>query len=320
MRYYTIIISDAETGEEVRRFSSLNENGLNNPSALNIDLDVPVYSLANPIGAAFIKIWGISIQDIGAAFDLNKQKLKLYAGMTKGLPLANPEQAGLILEGEIQQAFGNWEDTTQTLDLIVSADGGTNENPKNIILNWAQGVSLAEAIKLTLNTAFPEYTVTIDIDENIKLNQPEVGYFQTISQFAQYVKAVSINIIGGDYLGVEILVRENEFIVFDGSTQQEPLEIDFKDLIGQPTWIGLGQIQFKCVMRADLTVNDYVKLPKGQQTTTAQSYSQYKNQTDFKGVFQIDAVRFLGSFRQQDGGSWVTVFNAHVPAEQQATP
>lgn len=313
MRYYTAIISDPDTGEEIRRYTSLTPTGINNPSALNVELDIPVYTVDAPVGAAFLKVWGISIKDIGAAFDLNQKTIKIYAGMSAGLPLSNPEQAGLILQGQVQQAFGNWQDTSQSIDLIINADGGTAQVPKNIVLNWKKGLSLAQAISSTLGVAFPSYTATIDIDEKLILNQDEVGYFETITQFAQYIKTVSQNILKGTYQGVSIVIKEKEFVVFDGSSQEDPLEIAFTDLIGQPTWIGLGQLQFKCVMRADLLVSDFVRLPQGQAVTTAQSYSQFRNQTDFQGTFQIDAIRHIGNFRQPDAASWVTVFNAHIP-------
>lgn len=312
MRFYSIVISD-DDGTELKRFSSVTDTGINNPGALNIEIDVPLYQIDAPINGAFIKIWGISLQDIGAAFDLNNKRLKLYAGMGKGLPLANPDQQGIILQGQIQQAFGNWQGTTQTLDLIVNADMGTNSTAKNIILNWKKGIELSTAIENTLKAAFPEYTLEINIKDNLKLNQNETGFFQTLPQFAQYCRSVSINIIGGTYQGIGFIIRENSIIVFDGTSENEPFDIDFKDLIGQPTWIGLGQIQFKTMMRADLNVSDYITMPQGPIQNTAQSYSQYRDQVDFKGVFMLDAIRHIGNFRQPDGDSWVTVFNAHIP-------
>lgn len=313
MRYYTIIITDPDTNDELVRYTSIVETGVNNPGALNIELDVPVYALDAPVGAATIRVWGISIQEIGAAFDLNQKLIKVYAGMGKGLPLASPDQAGLILQGQIQQAFGNWEGTNQTLDLIVNADSGTQTAPKNIILNWKKGVNLANAIESTMAVAFPDFTTSVNISDKLVLNQDEQGYYQTMIQFAQYIKNVSRHIVGGTYSGVNIVIKEKEFVVYDGSTPTDPFPIAFTDLIGQPTWLGLGQIQFKCVMRADITVSDFVSLPEGQTTTTAQSYSQYRNKSDFQGAFMIDAVRHVGNFRQADAASWVTVFNAHIP-------
>lgn len=313
MRYYTIVITDPKTNTEIRRYTSLTALGQNNPGALNIELDANVYALDAPIGAATVKIWGIGIEEIGAAFDLNEKRVQVYAGMSRGLPLANPTQAGLILSGMIQQAFGNWEGVNMSLDLIVNADSGTQNAPKNIVLNWKKGQKLADAIRSTLSVAFPDFTSDIQISDKLVLNQDEHSYYQSALQFAKYIKEVSQHIMGGTYRGVAITIKENGFVVYDGSTQKEPKSIVFTDLIGQPTWLGLGQIQFKCVMRADLQVSDFVTLPRGQATTTAQSYSQFRKKADFQGSFMLDAVRHVGNFRQADAASWVTVFNAHVP-------
>ena len=67
---------------------------------------------------------------------------------------------------------------------------------------------------------------------------------------------------------MQITLQEKAFNVYDGSAQATPTLIDFNDLIGQPTWIGPGQMQFNCVMRADLTVGAYVKMPPAQVAVT----------------------------------------------------
>jgi len=314
MRYYTINIIDPETKTKIMQFSSLREDGSNNPGALDVELDIPVYTFDAPTGAAQVKIWGISIQDIGAAFNLNEKTIEIYAGMTKGLPLANPQQNGLLLRGTIQQAFGNWEGELQSLDLIIMADVGSSSLSKNFVLNWKKGTLLADAIKSTLAVALPDYTSTIDINPNLVLNQDEPGYWQSVVQFAQYIKMVSQHIIGGTYQGVRIVLKEKSFDVYDGTTAKEPFPIQFVDLIGQPTWLGLGNLQFKCVMRADIVVGNYISLPRGQATTTAQSYSQFRKKTSFEGNFVIGPlVRHVGHFRQPNGSSWVSIFNAYVP-------
>lgn len=312
MRYYKIRITDPETGALVKEYSSLNSLGQNIPGALNIELDIPVFRMAEPAGAAYVKVWGISIKEISQAFDLNNKNIEVYAGMQKGLPLANPKQAGLILQGTIQQAFGNWQALDQSLDMVVNVIGGSAKDPKNLVLNWRKGETLGESIKASLAIAFPDFQCEINTSSNLVLNQDETGYYETITQFADYVKIVSQHILGDKYQGVDILVQNKKFIVYDGTTQTTPKEVKFVELIGQPTWIDFGVVQFKCVMRADLNVSDYVKLPPGQVTTTAQSYSQYRDGSVFSGVFQVDQVRHVGNFRQPDASSWVTVFDVHV--------
>lgn len=287
-------------------------NGKTDPGALNIELDVAAFNFATPIGNAMIRVWGVSLQTISQASDFNGANVKLYAGMAKGLPLANPQQQGLILQGTVFQAFGNWIGTDMTLDLVVVTDGGaTQSNPANIVLDWKKGTPLADAIKNTMATAYPDYQVDININQNLVLTQDEPGYFQTVEQFAEYVKQVSLSIIPQNYSGVDITLQGKKFVVYDGTTQTNPKLIAFQDLIGQPTWIDPFSVQANCVLRSDISVGDFIKFPQTQTTTTAQSQSQARDKSTFQGTFQVDMVRHVGNYRQPDGGSWITTFNAH---------
>src|ERR1700752_2385438 len=125
MRFYDIKITDPKSGKLIQQFTSLNTLGQTIPGALNVELDIPVFRMAEPAGAAYVRVWGISIKDIGQAFDLNGKNIEVSAGMAKGLPLANPKQSGLILQGTIQQAFGNWQGFDQTLDFVVNVTSGS---------------------------------------------------------------------------------------------------------------------------------------------------------------------------------------------------
>jgi hypothetical protein len=309
MRYYNLIITDPNTGAVLRQWTSF-VNGVTIPGALNIELDVPTYTLAQPMGSAYVKIWGISIEDILQASDLNDMNIQLFAGMQAGLPLANPTQAGLILEGTIQQCFGNWQAEVQTLDIVALVSSGSATAPKNIVNIWPAGQPLATSIQNTLAVAFPDYTATINISPNLVLAHDEPAYFQTLSQFAQFIKQASQRIIGGTYNGVDIVIRNKEFLVYDGTTPTSPIALNFTDMIGQPTWIGPATVQTRLVLRADLQVSDYIQMPQGQQTLTAQSLARYRTNPTFQGVFQAIRVRHIGNFRQPDANSWVTVVDA----------
>jgi hypothetical protein len=104
-----------------------------------------------------------------------------------------------------------------------------------------------------------------------------------------------------------MIIKQNQIVAYDGSTQANAKQIQFTDLIGQPTWYQFGVTQFKTAMRADINVNDYIKMPAGQVTTTAQSASQYRQGSVFSGTFWVSSVRHVGNFRQQDSNSWVTI-------------
>lgn len=307
MRYYSIQILEPD-GTQFALFTSL-VNGKTDLGALQVEFDIPVTTLATPIGAASVKIWGVPLSTIGQASDFNGKLMKVFAGMQKGLPLANPAQAGLILQGSINQAFGNWIGNNQWVEFVVVTDGAMLGEQLNITLSWKKGVLLSTAIEQTLAVAAPDYSVTTSISENLVLGADEHGYYTSMLQFAQYLKTVSAAIIGGAYQGVDVLIADKTFKVFDGTTPTDPFPIDFNDLIGQPTWIDPGTIQVTTVMRADLEPTDYIRLPPGQVTTSAASQSQYRDKSVFQGAFMINEMRHIGNFRQADALAWITVMN-----------
>lgn len=312
MRYYQIIITNPNTGQEIKRWSTLNSDGSNNLSAQQIELDFTVYTLADEIGASFLKIYGIPITEIGSAFNLNNMNIQILVGMSAGLPLSNPAQRGLVVQGVIQQAYGNWQGTDQNLNIQIIPGWGTLTNQKNLSFNWLKGTMLSDAIKQTLLTAYPNYTITININQNLVLPGTEPGFFQTVPQFARYIRQVSKYANKDDtYQGVSILIGNNTFTVYDGTSKSNPKNISFNDLIGQPIWQSLNQIQFRTVMRADIQVGDYVNMPKSIATNTPQGFSQFRDASVFQGEFQIDSVRHVGNSRGMTGNDWVTVFNAH---------
>ena len=113
------------------------------PNALNVELDLPVAPDHLPKSGAWARVWGIPLQTLLNAKSFNSQPIYVYGGMQKGLPLANPAQSGLLVQGFIFQAFGNWIDVTQqSLDLVIMAGSGstaanqgtgTLKAPKNLV-------------------------------------------------------------------------------------------------------------------------------------------------------------------------------------------
>ena len=328
MRAYSIVITNPTTGELIRppSLAALKlpatwtswSSGQNYPSAQNIEIDIPVSTEALPVQGGFIRIWGISVAEISQAQNLNGMNIAIYAGMQKGLPLANPKQYGLIAQGQIQQAFGNWINEDMTLDLILQAPTGFNDSPINLSFNWQAGQQLSDALKATLSTAFPNYTLNISINQNLVQTHTEPGYYGKVSDLAQYIRNRSIAIIGKDYPGVDIAISGKTIDVFDNTTQKNPKQIAFQDMIGQPTWINGTSVQVKFVMRSDLHIGDVIKFPQAVTTTTAQSNAALatNQKVTFQGLFQIGGpdglIRHVGNFRQEDAGSWNTIVNAYA--------
>lgn len=319
MRYYHIQVTDPASGKVLKDYNSY-VNGQTDPGALNVEMDIQVAPYDTPVGGSFVRVWGIPLTDIGQAADLNFKNIAVYGGMQAGLPLANPAQAGLLVSGSVMQAFGNWRDVDMTLDINLVA-GGTGSAapsilaPVNLTQNWKAGTPLAAAIRTTLAAAFPSIKSNIDISPNLVLAHDEPGFYGNLAQFAKYVNDVSQAIVGGDnYGGVRITIQDGAFVVYDGTTTKKPVQIAFDDLIGQVTWKAAQIVNFTTVMRADLHAGDYVMLPPGQVTTTAQSLSQYREGSVFTGKFQINNVRHVGNYRAESGDYWVSVFDATLQA------
>jgi len=330
MRYYDLSLykpDDKDTKTPIYTWTS-HPKGKFDPCALGISFDAMVCSMDTPAGGTPIRLTGIHQEDLkqstrfGQHIDSNG-KLQpgllavLKGGMEQGLPLANPAQKGVLLRGQILQSFGNWEGTDMTLDFVVYGASFTTNNPGDIVLNWKAGTPLSQALQDCLKVAYPDTPVTIQISSKLVMSSDDPSHHYTLESLSQHVRELTQGkFLGDNYPGVSIVMQPGLINVFDGTNvdQQTPKQINFTDLIGQPTWIGLGTMQMKLVMRGDLNVGGLVTMPKGlssapgQVETTAASYSGNVNADMlFQGKFQIVKIRHIGESRSPDGAAWCTV-------------
>lgn len=326
MRYYAITVTP--TSGKAQTWTSF-PNGATDLGAQQVEMDLPIFDASAALSSAYVRIWGIPIQTISQASDLNGATISVYGGMQKGLPLANPMQSGLLISGTVLQAFGNWIGTDMTLDLFIVPGGAPTPatalaiaygTAQSIVFNWTPGIPLLTAVQNALAPVYPDFKVTGQINPDIALAGQEIGYFGSINEFATFLKSMSANVVGGDYKGVSVSIGQNTLTLFDGTVQTTPIAISYLDLIGQPTWVGPGEIQVTVVMRADISVNSFVTLPQTQVTTLPQSMSQARTNSVFQGTFGLKSVRHVGNFRNPDATSWVTVLNmypstAEAPAQ-----
>jgi len=308
--------------------TSLKQDGTFNPAALNIEFDIPVFAMHQPSGSAILKIWGLSIKDLGAALNLNPSLdgkkftlISIYGGMSAGLPLANPAQARLLIKGQIFQAFGNWIGLEQTVDFIIMPQSaGNSEQPVNYTLNWLKGTALGSALQTTFQTAIPSATFEIALSPRLVQDHDEPSVHGSLIELASYLNPLSKRIItDADYPGVSITYDGATLRAFDlkssggPSANSPPIHIAFQDLIGQPTWIAPNVIQAKCVLRGDLDLFTEVVLPPSAVTTTSPAQSNLagnpSNFLTFSGNYTVREIHHYGNFRQPDSSSWVTVIN-----------
>ena len=241
MRYYKIQLPQRI------EFNSF-PNGSTDPGALNVEMDVQIGPMHTPFGASWLRVWNIPLNLIAQANDFNPsaatstslQTITVFGGMQKGLPLAVPAQSGLLFQGGIYQAFGNWQGTDQTLEFRITQSPYSADAPGPFAFTWKKGQNLSALIKSVLSIAFPNYTAPIiKISEALVTNQDQAFYYENLPQFAKWINLVSKAIVTTpNYPGVGISLKPNQAIVLDGTTQTPATKILFTDLIGQMTWIG----------------------------------------------------------------------------------
>lgn len=292
--------------------SSLNPDGSNNPGALLVELDLPMANLFDPDNNAWVRIWGLGIAAIGNAFNLNDANISIAVGMSKGLPLANPAQQGVVVKGSIFQAFGNWQGTDQTIDLNIVANGAAPMQGNAFVFNWTAGTPLRVAIAQMLSIALPTMKQSISINPALVLAANETGYYTSLPQFAQYINARTQPIIGGTYSGVQMTSDGTTVRVWDNAVAptNAPTAINFQDLLGQPTWIEPLTISVKLVMRGDIRLGDVITLPQSLVTQTQASQLRLIDKTTFSGNYLVTQIHHYGNSRQPDAASWNTTIQA----------
>lgn len=295
---------------------------------------MPIAAYDTPMGAMAVTIHGIPMIDISAAHQFAGTEVVIKGGMQKGLPLANPSQAGVLVRGQVFQAFGNWEGTDMRLDLIVYPSRYTIDDPGNLILDWNAGQTLADALRNTFSIAYPGMPVVFNIGDNLVFAYPESNYCASLEELAQLVSRITHEVFKQK---VFITIQAGAIRVFDTTHKPAPIQMNFTDLIGQPTWLSQGIMQMKTVMRADIQVGSIIRMPAmhsngkefpfpnapGFTTTYAAAAlspeggalsSTDKNSLTFQNNFQISELRHIGNFRSPAGEDWATVFNCALVA------
>jgi hypothetical protein len=269
--------------------------------------------------AAWCRVWGVPLQTVLTANQFTNKQIQVYAGMQQGLPLANPNQEGLLVQGTVLPCLGNWTGVNMYLDFYITP--GTLGNPTvpgaaNLVHNWPAKQPLSTAVMNALQTAFPGFTANVQISPNLVRPNDEHGFYQTIGQYATFLFNASQDIMKtAGYLGVQISVQGNKINVFDGTQGQTGAKtINPWDLIGQPIWTGTNTAQWRIVMRGDFQVGNMATLPKSLATLTPVGVmASGQGINIIQGTFMITGIRHVGSFRNPDGSAWCTIFDGTQP-------
>ena len=316
MRYYTIVITPnpdlGQTFEPVT-YTSIGFLG-DNYSCLQVDLDIYQAAAHTPAPLGSITLYGVSFDDINQTNYLPGALIQVFVGMTAGLPFANPDQIGLIVQGTILQAFGNWQGNNVALSLIITGGAVDPTESINLPLTWRKGDTLTKAVTDALQTGYIGTNVTGSFSPNLVAVQDEIALYDNLKTFSVWVNSASKAINPSlTYSGASIVNTSSGFVLYDNlSTQSENTLINYTDLIGNITWLNVATISAKVVMRADLEVGNYISFPALAPVVNTASFAQFRNKLAFEGIFQITRLRHQGSSRQASADSWVTVIEATV--------
>jgi len=301
-------------------FSSL-ANGVNDPGALDIEFEFEFVQSKQGL-TNHLKIKGIDPQLISQANSMNSKSIKMWGGFSPGLPLATDQapHQGLLIDGTILPAFGNWIGNELSLEFFITPTDpsglvGGPTKAINLIHNMPKSQPLSTAIQNTLQTAFKGFNVNINISDKLKLNYDDQGFYQGLEQYGNYIKALSHSILGvpPNYKGVTISTQGNNIHVSDGTKSTGPVIINYQDLIGQPAWITVDTIQVKLCLRGDIQFpdNTQIQLPKTLVTLNqATAITPGTSNLIVQGIWDVIGIRHIGSFRSPSAESWVTIVDA----------
>jgi hypothetical protein len=329
MRFYNITITPPAGATQYQpiTFTSLNSNGGANGSALQVDVDIFQTWGHQPAQNGYLKISGIDFNLISYANNMNPipqnfgegglaqfWSITIQVGMSKGLPYANPRQIGTIIQGSILQSFANWQGNQTSLDLIIT--GGVYVQPNNINLkfSWNKNQTLQDAVTNTLNTAYNNPKITGTFSDTLKYTEVQPGQYPNFNAFAKSINQLSKQInTDKNYQGASMAMIPGGFALWDGSTpsEQEIIQIEFQDIIGNVTWQNVNTIQVKLVMRGDLDILDQITIPSGFPfINTANSFAKVRFNMSFDGTYTISQIRHVGNSRQGGGNNWCTIIDA----------
>ena len=288
-----------------------------------MSFDLPVAPFGSVMAGGVIEIPGVSLQTISSAARYQGWTATVYGGMQQGLPLANPKQFGFLARGQVQQAFGNWIGTHQSLVLVLypSPQIPRVDGVHNIVMDWKKGASLSSAITATLQRAVPTAKIQNKITKDVILPFHEAGYYASLEQFSDVVRGISIeaNKTPG-YPGIQIAYTRGIFTLYDSPTSTGVTAISTTDLLGQPTWLGPNDsgsvVQLQVVLRGDLDIGNQISLPSQVSQgygilSPASSAPLPKDRSAFSGTFIINNLRHIGQFRDGNGEAWSTVIGVY---------
>jgi hypothetical protein len=360
MRYYNITFTpgSGSTLQGVQSNFTSHPGGIFNPGCLEVEFDITNafgHFLGQPL---HLRIHNPTLEWVNNARNYNGSFVTIEAGLKSGLPLANPNQSGVIAYGIVWNSFANWIGTDLTLDFLVypaSQYGSPDLNysfgtgpgsPSGYSFSWGQQSntttsSLLDAISDALTRTGLKLNEKSAIDSRLS-SPPKVQYsnfLTTFTEFAKYINDISIQAVAPsspststgtgknqDYNGVWLgFLPDGSVLAYDGTTAPGSIQLEYQEFIGQPTWLtDGGVVQSVHPMRNDIGIGFDIQYPKNLPTSLNPLYSaagRYNALNASAQTLRVQQVRHVGKFRDTSPTGWVTYVNAAgaIPANSYPT-
>ncbi|MDF7674219.1 hypothetical protein PT277_02305 [Acetobacteraceae bacterium ESL0709] len=315
-----------------------NPYGRYDGGALDIEFKVDQVSLDN-YTLASITIYGVDSDVLNMADSMEGRVVELRGGMGKGLPLSNPALYGQILYGTVVTGAASWTGPNTSLTLYVKPHVATSDkedvdlnkrvtitddqNKKKksqnaFIVNIKKGDQIRDALGKCVQPHFKDYKILFEstLAENLTADKDFANYYEKLEDFAYDIGGKE-DCLWKYYTGLnlKIYTQDKFFIFADGTSDKDPKQIEFSQMIGQPSWDGKDNIiKFSCLLRADLHIGDKIILPLFDDLgkpvdDTVQKLPATKHKSRYSGVFYITAVNYYGWFRSKEGKDWNATYS-----------
>lgn len=329
MRYYKLTISPPNGNPIV--LAQSHPNGQFDPGALDVQFDLTISAMYVSGQMQYVRVYGVPMALMSNAFKLadtnNKGQESLAWGVSleggmMGPPLLGTPRHGLLAIGSVYSAYGNWVGTNMTLDLFIAAPYMTPKSKGAFVFSWVAGQPLSNALDASLGAAYEGTGTDIQVNISAYTTAHHVYHVcDNLASLARLVRTLTMPNAGQNASGPVIIGQTpGTVIAFDGTMQiGAATKLSYEDLIGQPTWIDVNQMQVTCVMRNDLHQGSLILMPPqitnrpGLTIQTPRSFPNFTNNYGpaFTGSFRVNEVRHIGNFRGTDSTQWVTVVNCN---------
>lgn len=269
------------------------ESSIGNPYALQVRFDFAMNATFSAL-LHEVEIHNILPRYLSQESNLVGKTIQFWAGMQHGLPLAKPDQYGLIFSGTIQRAIKIIQGSESKMILYVRS---TNTGDAGPVFEVKKGQDVVAAIKSAMSQLPNVKTVFDDQLGAFPAESDDKAALTNLSDLAVICDKYDITMY--PYAGG---IRFIDSTLGDTSVLEKT--IDAEDLIGEPVAINTQEINIQVTLRGDIVAFQKVKLPKIRiNPITGITEISAISET---GVYRVNELRHCGDYRNPSAEAWVT--------------